>query len=972
MSHASPISDSERISNILRSAVDVKAGSLGSKIVEDHVESSSVSRHVDQIANGNFQEVLESPLAQVLLGHGESPSSPRSNGSRSDFVGYIAEEVDEILKKEVLVLQDGESLQLQGIQQSVFLVGLASLSAFLQSTVTGPPLPFASESIIFSSENYFDVAQTRQSILSWLGADGVAPYALIPNVELFYLAKIIFNHQSLTSQMVGAVRQRVRVNFLHQRLLSEEVSSLQDLIYEDLKTLDETILSSPETSTKLEVAEYLLEKAAIHTYYGSDGKAREALDQAAHAKAFEFALTGRLGKRTKFQQTDISQLVVLARSASDVTAEPEAAVNEPQSSSAEANGSTASKPTDLDLNDDTLLESISFTQPSASLPTVVQDEASLSPRLASLEPGNQPALDPLDSIILLSLASSITNTSPSDGLTREETLPYATRVLEGGSTNWQVYTQALLVRSRIEGYRSRTQERGVLQLQALVDQVIAETTTSVSGAADNGHVTSTFLPKAKESETASVNERLRYISQLASPTRWEIEAELAARWISLGGLKTALEIYERLQMWAEVALCYAGLSEEQKAKRIIRKRLFYSSNGDDASVAEDEEKWEGPPRQPSPPEAARYYCILGDIDRDPVMYEKAWEESNGRYARAQRSLGKYYFTTKDYAKSAEAYAKSLKINQLNHGSWYALGCARLQLEQWDGAVEAFARAVQLDEQDAESWSNLAAALLEKEVKPTSALPAKTDDLDPEDTSMDPYRHKKDALKALKQASRLKRDDWRIWENVLIVSASIAPPPFADIVIALRRIIQIRGPTIGERSVDEDVLDLLVRHIINVDAEKDEPTGYDPSKPGLERLIVELVEKDVVPLITASRRLWQIVARLALWRKRPSSALESNEKAWRAVISQPGWETGTEKRWEAVVDATIELADAYESLGEMEKTEGLSAGEGQLVAKDWKFKARSAIRGILGRGKESWEGTEGWDRLKDKIEDLKGT
>jgi hypothetical protein len=43
-----------------------------------------------------------------------------------------------------------------------------------------------------------------------------------------------------------------------------------------------------------------------------------------------------------------------------------------------------------------------------------------------------------------------------------------------------------------------------------------------------------------------------------------------------------------------------------------------------------------------------------------------------------------------------------------------------------------------------------------------------------------------------------------------------------------------------------------------------------------------------------------------------------------------------------------------------------------VAKDWKFKARSAIRGIKGRGKDSWEGTKGWEKLDEALEDLKGS
>ncbi|KAK3077171.1 hypothetical protein LTS18_011030, partial [Coniosporium uncinatum] len=612
------------------------------------------------------------------------------------------------------------------------------------------------------------ISKLRSQLILSLGIDGVAAYKLTPNIELFCLADAILSFPRIQKAIPAARWARLRMTFLQQRLLSEAAPTLQESIYEELQSLDDTLTQGEGQSNDWHIA-YILERAAIHTYYGFDRRARADLDEATKDRKFQFSLTGLLGKRTKYQEKDFSQLVVLAKSAGsgsdDADGKAGTEINgtknsEDASSAGETAAQPQAKPQNLDLNDDTLLEAISFSE-RARDSTSIRSLDAVPSELSSLDPSDQPKLESLDSIILLALASSIKNTAPEDGLTREETLPYATRVLEGGSSNWQVYTQALLVRSRIEGYRSRTVERGLLQLQALVDQVIAETST---GNAESQ--ATSFLPKAKENESAPVTERLQYVFQLCSPTRWELEAELASRWVSLGGLRSALEIYERLEMWAEAALCWAATEREDKAKRIVRRQLYHSTTGHDETADPGEELWEGTPRDPPPADAPRLYCILGDIDKDVAMYERAWDVSNQRYARAQRSLGRHYFSEKEYVKSIDAYAKSLKVNQLNQSSWFAMGCGLLELGQFERAAQAFSRTVQLDDQDAEAWSNLAAALLNLEPEaPMSQDPLDepSDNTEPQTNealsdadyikSRNDLRH--DALNALKRAATLK-------------------------------------------------------------------------------------------------------------------------------------------------------------------------------------------------------------------------
>ena len=939
-------------------------------------------------------------ISRTIIGYQNDPSRVSSitlDGCDGDWMQYLTDRID-------VIVQDSQNAL--ETRSTLFRLGKVALDAFLQANVTGPP--FAWESTTLFPEDVSkksELGRLKKHLVSSLSVDGEAVYQLMPHVEIFCLARCLLNHQAL-GQDTEQILARLRVNFWHQRLLSEISPSLQERIYNDLRLIDKEVLVERSKAGVIAPAELLIERATIHTYHGFDAKARNDLAGAARERSFEFALTGRLGKRTKFQEKELSQLVVFARSSSNAET-----VN--NGSTPDATGSAQTKPKGLNLNDDTLLESIAFTKDS-SLTSDFQLHEHLPETLSDLDPGNQPQLEPLDAIILLATASSITNTSPTDGLTREETLPYAERVLSGGSSNWQIYTQALLVRSRIEGYKSRTIERSVLQLQALVDQVIAETVSvdTAETPASEKPTPTTFLPKIKSSDSASASERLRYIHALASPPRWKLEAELADRWVSLGGLRTALEIYERLQMWAEVALCWAANDREDKARKIIRRQLYNPviTTSTEKLLKDDEDTDVGEyriERVPLPADAPRLFCILGDIEKSVSAYERAWTISNCRYARAQRSLGKLYSAAGDLHKADAAYSKSLKANPQNHAIWFALGCVRLQLEDWAGALEAFGRSVQIDGEDAESWSNLAVALLRLPPEvPASNISevVKNGDTgtgdghakDDEDEGLqqlpavDPQRHIRGAFVALKRAAKLKRESFRIWQNLLSVAVQLAPPPYTDIIIAQTRLIDLLGKTEGERCVDVGIVEGLVSHLIAASpsdhrqaqsAQEDQGTiksedGNEilsSQKMGFEKMVIDLIQRKIIPLITSSRRLWLVAAKLSLHLQHPAAALSAYEKAWRVTLNKPGWDTGagTESAqiiWAEVSEATIDLVDGYESLGERTREAGMAAGE--LVAKDWKFKSRSALRSVMSRAKEGWEGDARYETLSERLQELK--
>ncbi|KAJ2977141.1 hypothetical protein NQ176_g4541 [Zarea fungicola] len=407
-----------------------------------------------------------------------------------------------------------ESAQTAEAIQSTFQVGFAALNLFLQINVTGPVpsrQPMAdiesqflqawranSHNAASATSSVGPLIPMRRECVKRLEVDGVSPYPHIPSLELFLLARHVFTKTLATPpndivQLAGAESQkqsiawmRLRVHVWHYKLIAQpslggstftkssnwiELPSLAAKISDAMavvrsRVLSDDVWADQEAWSAQEQVLFLLEAANNNILLGRSEKAKELVQEATKANSFLYSLSGALGKRTKFQENDISQLIVLALSQTqDVS---KSTVNEAEDTA---------KPEALPLNDDTLLEEIHYAK--AQDGSDKKSATELPEKLASLTPDQQPQLNPLDQITLLTEATIKDTFSPTDTLTAEEILPFAVRVLADKSTNWQTYTQALLVRSRIEVHRSRTVERGVLQMQAVADQVLTDTTEAI-------------------------------------------------------------------------------------------------------------------------------------------------------------------------------------------------------------------------------------------------------------------------------------------------------------------------------------------------------------------------------------------------------------------------------------------------------------------------------------------------------------
>lgn len=810
------------------------------------------------------------------------------------------------------------------------LLAIALLQTFIQNNFTGPLSPNGLPGLLFKDQEL--PGNLKELCVSILGAGGQPAYDLTERpldliVSLLLLEILTgqpscFSLDSTTDFGVPEISAtstpglqavahwwRARALLTQLSLLHEPAGSQPAIASSILSSIDlahAVTKDLPQGTTQDLKADiytiFYLENAKCSLAINTEHLCLPSLIKARKLTNFTFVMTGARAKRTKFQQTAHAGLVILAQSSS--------------SSAIGSHSDEAADPDYIPLESEILLEKPHFediaeeplseqivkkqklidgqgVEEDKILPVAIRQEY-IPSELRALDPNDQPQLSGYDNIQLLLRLYVIRQTSPAkDPLVEEELGAIISRVIyQKGSKDWTIFSRALWERSILETTKAKTIERGLLQMQSLVEELGIKLQIKV-------------IPNAHNQETSA---RLRYIHQLPFVPRWDLEATLAEKYMSLGVLKSAVEIYERLQMACESALCYAAVGDEKSAEEILLRRIASS------------------------PKDARAYSILGDIRQDPELWNKSWEV--GKYVNAKNSLGRYFYNPpvssglkRDYAATLKHLNDSLRQYPLSFETWYFYGCVGLECGKFELAAEAFSRCVALDSTHAMAWSNLSAAFVEQ-------------------------NKLKEALSCLKRAvTSDSQNNWRIWENYMLVAAKLNE--WNDVLLACKHLVNIKRDKAGEGSIDLPVVEKLVELLVSTDY----PTDDTQALTHFQRSCTEFICDTLPSVITTSTRCWRLVARVELWRKRPWAALDCHEKAYRAISHNPDIEID-EKVWNATVDACEDLVASYESLGELEGRHG----PGSFVCKDWKYKCRATIKALMSKGKDRWDDSDGWERL----------
>ncbi|RWS10236.1 tetratricopeptide repeat protein 27-like protein [Dinothrombium tinctorium] len=453
-------------------------------------------------------------------------------------------------------------------------------------------------------------------------------------------------------------------------------------------------------------------------------------------------LIGNLGKRTKFQSKPTSLLTV------DVKR------NNIRTFDVVKSDLSSKMPTNIELNDDTLLKNIEFLDLKADLPQICPEE---------------------EGVLLASVAFSLKGGPYGDELIKEEALAFLEYIIHNTST-WSLKYKALYLRSLLETETKKI-ERTMMQLNELVDSY--------------------------KDASQDINKLNLFYCAFLEPI-WIIEKNFADCLRSLGCIKSALDIYMKLNLWESIVQCYQQLDRKDKAEAIIREQLKIRKT-------------------------PYLLCLLGDITQDLSFYEEAWNLSNKKNSRSQRSIGDYYFDRKEYEKCINHYELSLELNSMQLNTWQHLGFASLETNNYILSAKSYRRFLQFEYDCFEAWNNLAKAYVKMNDKPR-------------------------AWKTLQEALKCNYEEWRVWENYLLVSIDVGA--FDDVINAWHRLIDLKG-----KHQDDDVAEILVKVACNEISIKSDDFQIEKLGEKLQKLFGRLAANGL-----CNSKLWLLYAKLLLYRR----------------------------------------------------------------------------------------------------------
>ncbi|KAI9588797.1 tetratricopeptide repeat protein 27 [Glossina fuscipes] len=617
----------------------------------------------------------------------------------------------------------------------LLLQAIELLLIFTQNNFTGPFDQLEEFKEFVKNANFLDINAVTE-----LKENGEE---LNPNVNI---PELLFTARRILQKLLENSKDSMIIHWwnlrclcIHQHILDGLTSNLYKMVKDEAEWL---LPRAHEIKNKEYEVLLLLEIANAYLQFHRCQKSEEVLQNLCERSEVNLKVVGFLGTRTKFQQKPLPQLCLQVEQNNCANSLP---------LPADTNGDVE-LPKLLLLEDDTRLERIKFIDPQhndiVTLPSILQ-------------------------ALLLTKVHQLKRSTPKDRLTDEELEPYIQTLLYQEFGPLQVRQSTLLLNCLQESNQRRTVERSWKQCEKSV--------------------------KLLSENIYSIKERFSYAFASFLQPIWHIQLQLCELLISLGMVKTALDIYLKIQAWEQVVTCYTILELRHKAAEVIHREL-----------------------QKKP--TVLLYCLLGDATDDPRCYKRAWDFSHQTSGKAQAHWGNYHFGRKEYEDAIPHYKQSVKINSLQGKIWLRMGYAAIMLEKWELAVHAYITYTHLEPMGFESWNNLAKALIK-------------------------LGDKQRAHKVLNESLKCNFNSWKVWENFMLVSVDTGN--FEDAINAYNRLSELKA-----HFLDLEVLCVLITAIAEG---KPDAKGQAPER--LLKKAIDLMGHQCVRH-GSEAKIWELAALLS--------------------------------------------------------------------------------------------------------------
>ncbi|KAE9417268.1 hypothetical protein Angca_005843, partial [Angiostrongylus cantonensis] len=400
--------------------------------------------------------------------------------------------------------------------------------------------------------------------------------------------------------------------------------------------------------------QYLIERANSYLIYYDYDKCAEFINYALECSSLNVEFAGKLGKRTRFQERDIAQLVLKPNMVgSSITSED------------------LDVPTNCALNNDTLLEQVSL---------VEKDDKVV-------------ALSSLHLAILFAVFRLERRSEHCDELFMEKADAYLEAIIKQRRC-WPVQVAALLSRCELERTRKRRVERACAQSELicnLMDGVDDKTSIEIKW------------------------KRCGLVLASGLDPFWIARCVHAETLQSLGSTSEALLLYEKLAMWDCVVDCFKKLGQLEKAEALIHRLISDRPNdsmlvcllGDITMEVTYYEK----AVQMSNDRNARARKSLGNLLLLRNHFESAYEHLRRSLELQPIQLGAWFnagycaWKMERYSDAVTCFHRCVSLEPDHFEAWNNLSSAYIKLGQKERARKILQEALKFNFEHPKVWEN---------------------------------------------------------------------------------------------------------------------------------------------------------------------------------------------------------------------------------------------------------------------------